>query len=1298
MQAETPVLPHRRSRMRKRILLCLGLIGLTLLAARLYVGSAHAARLVSSSLSTSLGMDIQVGSFSPGLDSVAIGDVRLGYPESWVSAESIEADLSPMELLRGAMPRKLVVREGDVTLRFDAAGKLLTPMPEGKAGGDGTIPAIHLEKAKLTIRQEGKPDSVFNGVDADIRVEKGRAALTGTLADKAWGDWKLDASLDTTTFAATADLVAAKPVTVTHALLKTIPFVPLNVWQEIELAGETTATVQLAYERNKPFHYSVTVDPVRTTVYVPSIDLRATDAKGHAVIENAVVTLKDVHGQSADGSILVGGKLDFRDRPHDLHLAVEGKNLLVSHLPADWGLLSMVPVKGVGEGRLTGRADLHVAIGSDGATTGGSGKATLVIPKFIGGQDLTVEIKLAPRGRRFEFGPGKMDPTSFEPLAALLTVALQPPKEPTYIDLNFALRDVDLAELMQKLDVAVPFRIGGRITFKIAARIPTDQASDLKAYQFDGSAELPKLSVEDMVLENVTAKLRYRGGILKLTELHAKLPDPESPTTPGSFQGSAALGVVPAGDFSASLDLTRIPVRQVLGLVPDFSNGAQGHLAGHVEMSAPPGKLRDPAAWKGMAQLNSDKVVVVGLAAKAVRLDAKLAEGSLEVSKLSASIEDALLDLNGSLALAKDYPYKAHVDFSKVNLAALDRLAPGFQVPVKLRGVIGVAGDIDGQLRPATARGRGTGNAAGLAIDDFPIDKLAFAWSLDPEKLTVSDVDSALFGGKVKGTAAIPLRSSVPGTAQLELNDVDLAQLSRKLPGGVDLALDGKAKGTIQATLPAAEGGKRTATIVADVQAPKLRFRNIPAERLKAKADYRDGVLKYNLDAAALGGSIELEGRYPPLKPKEPASKEGDASGQLRMRGLQLSRLLKTLDPQNGLPALGGEFNLDLPYRVENGSPIGNGTFRLDRLRVGDQELSPRVQGAVRLSDSEIRMERIESPLGRGGIRGLVILNIVNAERSRAILGFRNVPTTLLKLFAPELAANLDASVDIELRTSLGRQIRGSGTLEATSGKYAGVRFGSVRVPVEWDWIPSQNRGSISFRDLGGDLGQGRITGKGAYEFFGYSGGKADGEIRFHNVNLPSLVATRASLESIGIGRVTGSFVFSGDSVRSFDDLKGTLTAKLGQTQLIDVPVLKELLPFLGPSGRVADRESDVRAKLSGGNWRLERLALVGQTLQLFAEGTIAKNGRLNLNVTANTGQLTINPALLRAAGIAIPAAVGPIPVALLLDISRYISNRTIHLDVTGTISNPTVRIKPFEILRDEVIRFFLSEANVPLP
>src|SRR5262249_50429730 len=117
----------------------------------------------------------------------------------------------------------------------------------------------------------------------------------------------------------------------------------------------------------------------------------------------------------------------------------------------------------------------------------------------------------------------------------------------------------------------------------------------------------------------------------------------------------------------------------------------------------------------------------------------------------------------------------------------------------------------------------------------------------------------------------------------------------------------------------------------------------------------------------------------------------------------------------------------------------------------------------------------------------------------------------------------------------------------------------------------------------------------------------------------------------------------------------------------------------------------------SRGVFRIQRFTLMGRFAELVIEGTVTLAGRLDLEVTARTGNLGVSPVALRLLGLRLPAA-GPIPLGLINEASGYLANRVIHLRVTGTVRSPVVQAQPVRLLTEEAVRFFLTRAVLPVP
>src|SRR5204863_8131144 len=141
-------------------------------------------------------------------------------------------------------------------------------------------------------------------------------------------------------------------------------------------------------------------------------------------------------------------------------------------------------------------------------------------------------------------------------------------------------------------------------------------------------------------------------------------------------------------------------------------------------------------------------------------------------------------------------------------------------------------------------------------------------------------------------SALLPMRDRDTGRINLTLKSLDAGEALRAV-GGVPIRMEGQVSGTVKGTITAAAPDRpRSMSADVDLSAPRLRVQGVPAERLRGTVHYRDQEAIYELQADALGGKVQLDGRVPVGAEKE--SREGE--GRLRSRGARLSRLGDALE------------------------------------------------------------------------------------------------------------------------------------------------------------------------------------------------------------------------------------------------------------------------------------------------------------------------------------------------------------------------------------------------------------------
>src|SRR4029078_1432938 len=107
------------------------------------------------------------------------------------------------------------------------------------------------------------------------------------------------------------------------------------------------------------------------------------------------------------------------------------------------------------------------------------------------------------------------DPPVWFRVLVLAAAAVQRPQQPKRpanepakdLEINFGLRDVDVAELLRRLAVTLPFKLEGKLTFQVKDAVPLRDVKDLKAYRFNGTVSLPWAKLESLELQEVKARV-----------------------------------------------------------------------------------------------------------------------------------------------------------------------------------------------------------------------------------------------------------------------------------------------------------------------------------------------------------------------------------------------------------------------------------------------------------------------------------------------------------------------------------------------------------------------------------------------------------------------------------------------------------------------------------------------------------------------------------------------------------------------------------------------------------------------
>lgn len=1155
------------------------------LAYRSYLKSDSVKNLAGQKLSEKLGAEVVVTNITSGAGSTTLQiELPSGPNEPPLIKGTVRVDVSPIGLAAGSQPSDVRVDEASVHLHLNAEGDILSKLPQPPSGGGGSLPKIELRNSTITIAQDGRPEFRVSGVDVSVSEANGKLSITGGMRDQGFGAWTLAGEFLTDGSTGQVTGTTAGAVAVTPNILKSIPFIPTETWENVELDGQTSATVRIGRGADKNWNWRVECDPVQTKLKVMALDLVTTDTSGKVVVDGAKVTLTGVEGKSADGTIQANAVLDFGPTPTKLDFQVHATDLDVKKTPASWGL-----VQRVDSGRLNGKGNITLLITDGQVRPHGKGKATIKGKAFGGEAD--VEVFLRSDGKRLQFSDTpdavQVDDQLLRVLASILIQAPLPTSKPAdeeaYVRANLKFTDVDLAQLIAKGNIASPVKIAGKASLQVTAEIPTGAVSSIKGYRAKGSLTTPSLQIEGLTLTDVSAEVELRDGVLKLTKFAANFP--KSGSTPaGGFSGTASFGIDPRTELVANLKLDSIPLKQVLAAIPGFQDKADGTISGTFDLKIPGVKISDVTAYQANGKLTSDGITVFGQKAEKLNLELSLKNGIAQLAKAEAKLYD----------------------------------------------------------------------------------------------------------GSISGEAKFALAGKVDGTFQLNFQGLDSAVLTKAIPES-PVKLSGKVDGKLKGTLPPLDSFDATKiTGDLDLQSTRLVVQGVPATKLTGKLGAKSGAITYDLKGDALGGNFDVNGTYPLGKPalKEPNAKP--PGGSITLRRLRLDRLDNELRLEF-LKPLSGNLSLTLKYTHGSDGPTGSGRLEIRDLGWGNSVFETSdIVSDIRIDTEGIEIPSLAGTLAGGTLRGRLNYEFENSKRSFINLRLENAEAATL--LAP-LGLTADSGrISVILRSSFGKQIRGTGNIISARATVEGIPVSDVRIPLAWTFIPG-GAAQLTIRDAAATVANGRVTARTEVTFNATA--DVDGRVEFIDVNIGELAKAFGS-NAYGIGKTTGRFDFNGDNVRTANDLKGTVTARFGQTTVKEIPILGSVTSLLSPVQALTRFDSgELVARLGTGQFRFERLLLTSPSAKLFAEGTVSLAKQLDLDVVYNTGQIGPAAPLLRTVLRDIPA-IGPIPVGLIVRVSEAASNRIVRLRITGNTGYPVVRVNAANLLTENAVRFFVGQ-YVPL-
>lgn len=923
-----------------------------------------------------------------------------------------------------------------------------------------------------------------------------------------------------------------------------------------------------------------------------------------------------------------------------------------------------------------------------------------------------------------------------------------PATKPRYWTKHWSFQDVDVEQLLARLKsigIPIPIDCAGDVSVEIDVAVPLTNLTSPQAYRFRGRLSANQLRVESLALEEVEADLDYADGVLRLERLKGRWKDANATSVSGSFQGKASAQLLPRGDFQAYVKITSLPLGPLRELWLDPAETpvpVSGTMDGVVSVKAPIDRLRQITAWSADGEasfhdLRFGQTLPLSLVQGFVRIRDGILHAQ-QVQMVSAISPDIRVDLDADLELTRQRRFQFRIRGNDVPLGAVaealvprDRLIDGkLDFDAQGRGALGSESwKLNGRV--ASPRLTLIGVDLGLIEHQFDFDHQRFQlrpisdaaetdsnvfvkqitanYELDVQSLRIADFNARLFGGTMKGTAHLARSDSGNHTVGVVWENLrPRLNAATFWPGAASAwpglgAVGSTSRGSVEWSVPAGS---------LDLPATHRGAVQLQLDQL-AVGPTMIGDVRLTLDAVGdrleLGGGGKLLGgdaraelvllpaqhdSWSTLLARPPA-------GTVTVDSMRVDAIARVLFPRVPRQWRGtASSQLVWQAGAETWSEFRPTLhLNLNDLAFNGRPLSRQLTMQCTLDGDTVGIDRISGSYAGGRIRASGHWTLAPGERHVQV-SFAGVDAAAaLVPLSDQLAAHFDGKLSGLVRLTLGERIRFRGAIRGRDSSIFSIPARKIHSAINGSISPDRRHWEISLPSVQGELAGGRIAGEAKLSSSSIGSGAFDLSSRWRarSVDFGALLSTFGSSSSVAHGQLSGNVSLGGRTIRDTADLVGRFDARLNATQARAVPGLVKADQFLGLlslQGLQFD-EGGVTGVIGSGAATIDEFWLRSPQIKVWSDGKVyLANRRLDLDVVIATSSFGFgsSQAVALASQLAIQSVL---PVTTLLEVNQLLSNRTVHLDFVGPVTDPRVKLKPLETIREEAARFLLRELLV---
>ena len=369
--------------------------------------------------------------------------------------------------------------------------------------------------------------------------------------------------------------------------------------------------------------------------------------------------------------------------------------------------------------------------------------------------------------------------------------------------------------------------------------------------------------------------------------------------------------------------------------------------------------------------------------------------------------------------------------------------------------------------------------------------------------------------------------------------------------------------------------------------------------------------------------------------------------------------------------------------------------IRLDHLSLASVRITHRLDIELRTRGSKVDVDKVAGIYAGGRInaRGEWDLAANDGHIDVTIASVDASPS--IRLVSETVANFVEGKLSGQFHVTGGRSIRARGAVQASDASVVGIPVGDANSGLIASYSLTSGQWDASFSSVHGNIARGRLRGVAKLKS-SYRPNRFDmtSQWSFERVNFAKFIADAGGGSlSYANGQVKGKLTLGGEAIASSADLRGTFSTELDGSQASAIPGLSEAQRFLGavPLAGIRIEDGRLDGTITRGRARIDEFVLSSPQLKVWADGYVQlDNLRMDVEAVISTGNFQTSQ--LMEVYLQVASFTSLSPVALFIRINQLLSNRTIYVDVTGTLYDPKLRLRPLATLRDEVARYIVSE------